>query len=391
MPELADIIARDVTANTPTSAAQGTIAKTVASATDGVYVLVPAFDGSRQQWGPCDWAPRTADGLPKRGDTCLVVFDERETPFVICTRTFAGQGEQGVPGPPGPTGPLGPTGPQGPLGPQGPQGVQGVKGDTGATGATGPTGATGSTGAQGVKGDTGSTGAQGPTGAEGPQGPDGAPGGGTTQSDWTWQTAPTSGPFAQAGRIGVDTDTPATATQVWLHRLDNNSTDWGATIGALVVGDHVYIQQRNLATAWIRYHVTGAPTLNATTWVVPVAVDTGVQGTEPSSGTAALVAFQYTPPQGPKGDTGAQGPIGATGPQGPTGATGAQGVPGTTGPAGPQGPQGVAGVLAVYEQAGEPVGAPVGAVWIDTDDVPPVAVGPAAPVTYRDLSGSAAP
>jgi hypothetical protein len=44
--------------------------------------------------------------------------------------------------------------------------------------------------------------------------------------------------------------------------------------------------------------------------------------------------------------------------------------------------------MLVYEQPGEPVGAPLGAFWIDTDDVPPVAVGAAAPVTYHDLSGN---
>jgi hypothetical protein len=107
-----------------------------------------------------------------------------------------------------------------------------------------------------------------------------------------------------------------------------------------------------------------------------------------------------TGPQGPKGDTGAtgaqgvQGPAGTQGPKGDkgdpgaTGATGADGAQGPQGPkgdTGPAGAQGAPGVMAVYEQASEPAAsAPLGALWIDTDDVPPVAVG-GAPLTYDDL------
>ena len=63
------------------------------------------------------------------------------------------------------------------------------------------------------------------------------------------------------------------------------------------------------------------------------------------------------------------------------------GPPGATGPsgaAGPQGPQGVPGALAVYDQAAEPVGAPLGAIWITTDP-PPVAIG-VKPLIYDDLT-----
>lgn len=236
-----------------------------------------------------------------------------------------------------------------------------------------------------LRGPTGPTGPIGPQGVDGAQGADGAPGGGTTQGNWNWQTTVISAPFGTSGRIGVDNDAPGSATHVWVHRLDSNGTDYGATVGGLVAGDHIYIQQKNLATSWIRYHVTGAAVLNGATWVVPVAVDTGAQGSEPGPNTTTLVAFEFTPPQGPVGP---MGPTGATGATGPTGATGVQGPIGLTGP---QGVQGIPGVLAVYEQPGEPAGAPVGAIWIDTDDVPPVAISAAAPVKYKDLSGSTAP
>jgi len=81
--------------------------------------------------------------------------------------------------------------------------------------------------------------------------------------------------------------------------------------------------------------------------------------------------------------TGPVGPPGPTGPQGPPGPTGATGPTGPAGATGAQGPPGPAGVMAVYEQAAEPIGAPLGAIWI-TSDPPPVAVG-AAPLVWGDL------
>jgi hypothetical protein len=43
--------------------------------------------------------------------------------------------------------------------------------------------------------------------------------------------------------------------------------------------------------------------------------------------------------------------------------------------------------MAVYEQAAEPVGAPLGALWIDTDAPPPIAVGDR-PLSYDELAGN---
>lgn len=89
-------------------------------------------------------------------------------------------------------------------------------------------------------------------------------------------------------------------------------------------------------------------------------------------------------PEGPQGPPGADSTVpGPTGPEGPTGPTGATGAPGATGPQGdpgptgstgaigPEGPQGDPGVIEVYEQPSTPTSTEVGAIWIDTDDVPP--------------------
>ena len=93
----------------------------------------------------------------------------------------------------------------------------------------------------------------------------------------------------------------------------------------------------------------------------------GTQATITNVGTSNEAVFNFTIPQGAKGDTGATGPqgeqgiqgpqglkgdTGDTGPQGPKGDTGAmgpqgeqgpQGIQGETGPTGPQGPTGVNG------------------------------------------------
>jgi len=65
----------------PATAVRGRIANTPAKAGDDLYVTVPSFDGNRVTWGPCVWVPGSA--LPERGDDCLVVFDERRTPWVL--------------------------------------------------------------------------------------------------------------------------------------------------------------------------------------------------------------------------------------------------------------------------------------------------------------------
>lgn len=163
MTELTDLFASGEQEDSP-SVVHGEVAVDVADVNTDVEVVVPTFDGSRIRWGPCDWAPRTADGLPRRGDPCVVLFDERETPFVVVTRPFAGTGEQG---PPGPAGPQGPPGATGATGSQGPPGAQG------GTGAQGPPGATGPEGPEGPEGDTGPKGDTGPAGPAGPTGPPG--------------------------------------------------------------------------------------------------------------------------------------------------------------------------------------------------------------------------
>jgi len=89
--QLVDTIIAQKTPDRP-NVVTGLCANSVTSPSDDLYVTIGAFDGHRQQWGPCDWSP--ANALPTRGDDVVVVFDENLKPWVIAftfgSRTVAG-------------------------------------------------------------------------------------------------------------------------------------------------------------------------------------------------------------------------------------------------------------------------------------------------------------
>ena len=77
-----------------------------------------------------------------------------------------------------------------------------------------------------------------------------------------------------------------------------------------------------------------------------------------------------TGPQGIQGIAGVAGATGATGKTGPAGTNGANGAAGAQGPTGPMGPTGPAGF------DGEPIGWPVGSLYITTvNENPAVKLG----------------
>lgn len=56
--------------------------------TDEVEVIIPAFDPVLR-WGPCRWTPRGDQvTFPQRGDECLIVFDNRNIPWITCWWPF---------------------------------------------------------------------------------------------------------------------------------------------------------------------------------------------------------------------------------------------------------------------------------------------------------------
>jgi hypothetical protein len=65
----------------------GTIAEAATDVTDPVSVILPDFD-EELRWGPCFWQSRDAVSLPARGDRCLVMFDNRRTPWIVAWWPF---------------------------------------------------------------------------------------------------------------------------------------------------------------------------------------------------------------------------------------------------------------------------------------------------------------
>ena len=140
---------------------------------------------------------------------------------------------------------------------------------------------------------------------------------------------------------------------------------------SVTVGQHVWVMISEVGTPWIQGGGGGG------------GGEPGPPGPQGPPGQPGA-----TGPPGPIGQVGAQGPPGAAGATGPPGPKGEQGEPGPTGQTGPQGPkgdpgpQGPPGVMAVYEQAAMPLGAPLGALWITEETPPPVG---SRPLTWADL------
>jgi hypothetical protein len=217
--------------------------------------------------------------------------------------------------------------------------------EPGIPGPAGPQGPTGPTGATGVAGPPGVDGPQGPTGPTGPTGPDGADG-----EEWfTGSGVPGAG-IGEGGDWYLDS-----ASGIYYEKIS-------PTYSAVKAANATYaIFKTTYVTYGTMYYWTAQGNLKGP------AGPTGPQGA--------------TGPQGPIGNTGATG---ATGAQGPKGDTGAQGPIGPTGPTGPTGPQ---GVLVVYEQPNEPAAsAPLGAIWIDTDDPPATGIALYPPLIYDNLT-----
>ena len=184
------------------------------------------------------------------------------------------QGEKGDTGDTGLQGPQGPQGEKGDTGPQGPQGLQGEKGDTGDTGPQGPKGDTGPRGLQGEKGDTGPQGPQGEkgdTGAQGPQGPKGDTGPQGVQGE-KGDTGP-QGPQGEKGDTGPQ-------------GLQGEKGDTGPQGEKGDTGD------------------TGPQGLAASVAVGTVTtLPPGSQATVVNRGTATAAVFDFSIPQGEKGDS----------------------------------------------------------------------------------------
>jgi len=204
---------------------------------------------------------------------------------------------------------VGPPGPKGDPGEQGPRGPKGDKGDPGeveeapkdhkpyarqdgdwvevpvgggggsSTGGDGEgiPGPPGPEGPQGPQGDTGLTGSMGPAGPQGEQGIQGEPGepitGGALQA-YVYGASTTAPPMT--GRFRLNNTDQTLATVMWLHFTNNDGINIeNYVMDRLAAGDTLYIQDRNDATQWQLYEVTGAVTDSGDYATIPIAWRTG--------------------------------------------------------------------------------------------------------------------
>lgn len=72
----------------PRQAWFGTIAKNAANPDDRLEVIVPDLVGTAVRITDARWMPRGALDLPVRGDECLVIFDNRQQPWVVAWWPF---------------------------------------------------------------------------------------------------------------------------------------------------------------------------------------------------------------------------------------------------------------------------------------------------------------
>jgi collagen triple helix repeat protein len=191
------------------------------------------------------------------------------------------QGVTGSPGSQGPKGDTGATGATGATGPQGPQGVAGATGPQGPAGATGPAGAdstvpgpqgpqgpqgvAGSPGSQGPKGDTGATGATGPQGPAGPQGP---PGDSVSSFGYTFSAA---APPPGNAEVRLNNVNQTIATVISASHTTSTGADTTNALGIINTSNQIYLQDKDDATSWQLYNVTGPVTNQGSYTDIPVA------------------------------------------------------------------------------------------------------------------------
>jgi hypothetical protein len=295
VPTLADLITAGPEVR---NVVRGRVAVAPATSEDELHVTVTTFDGDRQQWGPCPWAPSTA--LPEVGDDCLVIFDEQETPWVMVLAPVTGTGE---PGPPGPEGPPGP------------------------------------------------------------------PGGSTSVLEFMFDAHLTEPP--SGSEVRLNNATQSAATKMWVRYTTADGTDATTALLLIDASAKVYLQDKDDASRWQQYQVTGN------------AIDKGSYVELPVSwlaGGAALPEQRCLLGIIRQGAVGPPGPAGPTGPVGPTGPQGPKGDKGDTGATGPPAPDASASVKGILKLAGDLTG---------TADLPRLAAG--AVDSSKILDGSIQP
>ena len=65
----------------------GIIADDVQDMADKCFVIIPTFSATKK-FGPCKWQARDSTSHPSRGNTCIVVLDDKKEPWVVAWWPF---------------------------------------------------------------------------------------------------------------------------------------------------------------------------------------------------------------------------------------------------------------------------------------------------------------
>jgi hypothetical protein len=166
-----------------------------------------------------------------------------------------GEGTQGPPGPAGPAGPTGPAGPAGPAGADGAPGAQGPAGPAGADGATGPAGATG-----------------------------------TTFLWFNYLLNWTITPPPIGNQLRWNNEDPTQITALYASHSTYDGYDVSRVLPQMKAGYIVTIQDKDDATKWMKYQMTGDAIDQAGYTEIPVAWTT--EGGAPLAAQQVVVLFQ---------------------------------------------------------------------------------------------------
>jgi hypothetical protein len=203
----------------------------------------------------------------------------------------------------------------------------------------------------------------------------------------TWGTNATASPFSNSGTVVTQDAIPSkfpVLLDATTGKLEAASTQKGM-MNVLLEGANIISSASTMDFKGAGVAVSGTP--GKATITVSAGSGQGLPGPQGPTGPIGPTGPQgLQGTAGLNGATGGTGPTGATGSQGfqglagPTGATGPQGATGTIGATGPTGPGGATGItgatgatgpggiIAVYRQPEPPAGAPLGSMWIDTDE-----------------------
>lgn len=108
---------------------------------------------------------------------------------------------------------------------------------------------------------------------------------------WRWLTSPVSGSIA-SGRVGLDADTSAAATTVWITSASDDGSDYSPAFIALAPGDGLLIWDRQDTTNQMRFSVTAAASNFGTYFTIPVALLNAL-GVEPANNADANVQMLF--------------------------------------------------------------------------------------------------